>query len=453
MIKILNIADSDFEQSFNALLNRAKSDMDSIIPQVLETLSDIKKRGLDSIIELVKKYDNWQPKCLGCLRIDFNAAEDAYKAIDSATKDALKIAYDRIYKYHDDTKPRGFIQCDKFNSTLGQIAQPVSRAGIYVPGGKAAYPSSVLMNAIPAIVAGVKEIVMTTPMPNNEANPLVLAAMYMCGVKEAYKVGGVGAIGLLAYGLGENKWSREDLRAALSEFEGVKTKADSKVKKVDVITGPGNIYVATAKKLVFGEVNIDMIAGPSEIGIIADRSAPIDTLAIDMLSQAEHDEMASSILITDDALLGSQVAKKIESKLQNLERADIARKSIDNRGVVIIVENLKQASALMNEIAPEHLEIITHNPLDVLPRIKAAGAIFLGRYTPEALGDYIAGPNHTLPTGGSARFFSPLSAEHFTTRSSLLSFSKDGLESLKQYCALIADIEGLQAHKLSVLNR
>ncbi|MWV61101.1 histidinol dehydrogenase [Helicobacter saguini] len=441
MIKILNTKDSNFENEFNILLNRASEDMDSIIPSVLETLKDIKKRGIDSILELVAKYDSWNPKSLECLKIDFNHAENAYKNLDSKSKDALKIAYDRIYTFHEYTKPRGFIKNDNYANTLGQIVLPVSRAGLYVPGGKAFYPSSLLMNAIPAKVAGVQNIVVTTPTPRNEINELLLAAMYLCDIKEAYKVGGVGAIGLLAYGLGDKKWRTNA------------TQDSKSVRKVDVITGPGNIYVATAKKLVFGEVNIDMIAGPSEIGILADRSAPIDTLAIDMLSQAEHDELASSILITDDALLATQVATKIDKKLATLTRREIAEKSINSRGVIIVVENLKQGAALMNEIAPEHLEIITQNPLDLLPRIKAAGAIFLGRYTPEAIGDYLAGPNHTLPTGGSAKFFSPLSSENFSTRTSLLSFTKDGLESLREACATIADIEGLQAHKLSVLHR
>ena len=286
---------------------------------------------------------------------------------------------------------------------------PVDRAGLYIPGGKAAYPSSLLMNAIPAIVAGVKEIVVCTPTPNNEVNELLLAAMYLCGIKEAYKVGGASAVGMMAYGCGS-------------------------VKKVDVITGPGNIYVATAKKLVFGEVNIDMIAGPSEIGILATSQARVEYLAWDLLSQAEHDEMASSILITPCEKLAKEVALKIEECLQTLPRKEITAKSINERGAIIITKDINEAISLMNEIAPEHLELLVENPLEVLPKIKHAGAIFIGENTPEPIGDYIAGPNHTLPTGGSAKFFSPLGVEHFMKKSAIIYFSKQGINEIGREC-------------------
>jgi histidinol dehydrogenase len=281
------------------------------------------------------------------------------------------------------------------------------------------------MNAIPAIVAGVEEIVVCTPAPDNELNELLLAACHLCKVTKVFKVGGASAIGAMAYGT-------------------------ESIPKVDVITGPGNIFVATAKKLVYGEVNIDMIAGPSEIGILADSTARADYLAIDLLSQAEHDEMASSILITTDASLAPKVATEIEKFLGTLSREEIARKSIEERGAIIIVETMDEAIDLMNQIAPEHLEVITSNPMDLLPKIKHAGAIFLGEYTPEPIGDYIAGPNHTLPTGGTAKFYSPLSVDHFLKKSSIISMTKEGLNEIGEACALIANTEGLTAHEESV---
>ena len=430
MIKILSTKNLDFRESFNTILQRANIDMDNVLPQVLEVLKDIRRRGEEALLELVSKYDNWNPKSLDDLKIDMNEAKDAYDKLDSNIKDSLKIAYDRIYDFHDSTKPKGFIKYDNLNNLLGQNVRAVKRAGLYIPGGKAFYPSSLLMNAIPAKVADVKEIIITTPTPHNQINNLLLAAMYLCDINEGYKIGGIGAIGMLAYGI----------------------KA-SGFKKVDVITGPGNIYVASAKKLVFGEVNIDMIAGPSEIGIIADKYANPNFIAIDMLSQAEHDEMASSILITDSDEIALNVSKVIEEKIATLSRKHIARESIDNRGAIIIVENLTQALELMNEIAPEHLEIMTQNPFSLLPHVESAGAVFLGEYTPEAIGDYLAGPNHTLPTGGSARFFSPLSTENFYTRNSIIAFCKDGLEKLAKPCMNIANIESLQAHEMSIKER
>lgn len=446
MIRIYNICDDTFERDFNAILQRAQTDMVSIIPQVLATLQDIKTRGEDALLSLVRQYDSWNPQSFDDLKISQDEIEHAYTTLDSQTKESLQIAYNRIEKFHTMNAPKGFLYHDEYANLLGQNVLPVQRAGIYIPGGRAVYPSSLLMNAIPAKVAGVKEIIMASPTPQNHINDLVLAAMYLCGITEGYKIGGVGAIGMFAYGIGKNQWSKDMLKA-----EAAPTK--SGFQKVDVISGPGNIYVATAKKLVFGEVNVDMIAGPSEIGIIADSSANSDYLAIDMLSQAEHDTMASALLITDSQALATAVAQKIDSQIPTLLRKEIAQKSIDERGAIIVVENLKQAVALMNAIAPEHLEIVTREPFALLGDIKAAGAIFLGQYTPEAIGDYLAGPNHTLPTGGSARFFSPLGVEHFCTKSSLLSFSQKGIHALASHCATLADIEGLEAHKLSALAR
>jgi histidinol dehydrogenase len=281
------------------------------------------------------------------------------------------------------------------------------------------------MNVIPAQVAGVEEIVICTPAPDNELNELLLAACHLCGVSQVFRVGGASAIGAMAYGT-------------------------ETIPKVDVITGPGNIFVATAKKLVYGEVNIDMIAGPSEIGILADSSARADYLAIDLLSQAEHDEMASSILITTDSALASKVEQKIEEFLGTLSREEIARKSITQRGAIIVTETMEQAVDLMNQIAPEHLEVMTSDPMALLDSIKHAGAIFLGANTPEPIGDYIAGPNHTLPTGGTAKFYSPLSVDNFLKKSSIISMSPEGIDELGEACSLIAHTEGLTAHEQSV---
>jgi len=281
------------------------------------------------------------------------------------------------------------------------------------------------MNVIPAQVAGVQNIVVTTPTPDNEINELLLAACHLCGVTQVYKVGGASAIAAMAYGT-EN------------------------IPKVDVITGPGNIFVATAKKMVFGDVNIDMIAGPSEIGVLADDSANANHLAIDLLSQAEHDEMASSILITPSQKLADEVKVEIENWLVKLPRQEIARKSIEERGAIIVTDTMQEAIDLMNDIAPEHLEVATNSPFELLPLIKHAGAIFLGHNTPEAIGDYVAGPNHTLPTGGTAKFYSPLGVENFMKKTSIISFSKQAINEIGEECALIANTEGLTAHEQSV---
>jgi histidinol dehydrogenase len=321
--------------------------------------------------------------------------------------------------------PKTWMDTEANGSILGQKVTAVDRAGLYIPGGKAAYPSSLLMNVIPAQVAGVEEIVVCTPAPDNELNELLLAACHLCKVTKVFRVGGASAIGAMAYGT-------------------------ETIPKVDVITGPGNIFVATAKKLVYGEVNIDMIAGPSEIGILADESAREDYLAIDLLSQAEHDEMASSILITTDEELANKVSDKVEEYLSTLSREEIARKSIEERGAIIVATDMDEAIDLMNEIAPEHLEVVTKDPMSLLDSIKHAGAIFLGENTPEPIGDYVAGPNHTLPTGGTAKFYSPLSVENFLKKSSIISMSKQGMKEIGEQCALIANTEGLTAHEESV---
>ncbi|MBL0707765.1 MAG: histidinol dehydrogenase [Sulfurimonas sp.] len=417
--------DKDFKSSFEELLLRGKMDIDEVSSIVGNLLYEIKSDKNEALKKHIEKFDNWIPSSDEDLKISKDAMIRAYEKIDIKLKSALHLAYDRIKSYHEKQKPKSWFDTEENGTILGQKVTPVDSAGLYIPGGKAAYPSSLLMNVIPAQVAGVKNIVICTPTPQNEVNELLLAACHLCGVSEVYKVGGASAIGAMAYGT-------------------------QSIPKVDVITGPGNIFVATAKKMVYGDVNIDMIAGPSEIGILADDSANPLHLAIDLLSQAEHDEMASSILITPCKKLADEVAIEIQNWLKKLPREEIARKSIEDRGAIIVTKDMDEAIDLMNEIAPEHLEVATDNAFEFLPLIKHAGAIFLGHNTPEAIGDYIAGPNHTLPTGGTAKFFSPLGVENFMKKTSIISFSKKGIDEVGEECALIANTEGLTAHEQSV---
>ncbi len=427
-MKIYYSGDERFEEQFDELLNRGRMDMDSVTEKVAGLLREIRLEGDAALKRQIAMFDRWSPEKDSDLTIDRSMMRDAYDRLDPKLKEALHLAYERIENYHEKLMPRTWMEYEKNGSMLGQRVTPVERAGLYIPGGKAAYPSSLLMNAIPAIVAGVDEIVVCTPTPDDEINELLLAASHLCGIERLFKVGGASAIGAMAYGT-------------------------ESVPKVDVITGPGNIYVATAKKLVYGEVNIDMIAGPSEIGILADSTARADWLAIDLLSQAEHDEMASSIMITDDAELAARVGDEVEKQLSGLKREDIARRSIEDRAALIVAADMKEAVELMNAIAPEHLEVVTDSPMELLGSIRHAGAIFLGALTPEPIGDYVAGPNHTLPTGGTAKFYSPLSVEHFLKKSSLIMMSEKGMEEIGEACAAIASVEGLEAHEKSVRAR
>ncbi len=424
-MKIIYTKDKEFKTEFENILKRAKSDIKGVSKIVENIIDEIVEDGNEALKRHIEKFDKWIVKSDDELLISQDSMKKAYETLDESLKKSLHIAYERIKIYHEKQLPKSWIDFEENGTILGQKVTAVDKAGLYIPGGKAAYPSSLLMNAIPAKVAGVKEIVVCTPTPNNEVNELLLAACHLCGVSKVYKVGGASAIAAMAY--------------------GTKT-----IPKVDVITGPGNIFVATAKKMVFGEVNIDMIAGPSEIGILADESAKANYIAIDLLSQAEHDEMASSILITTCENLAKNTSKEVDNFLANLSRYEIAKKSIDERGVIIVASNMEEAIELMNEIAPEHLEVMTKNPFELLPFIKHAGAIFLGENTPEPIGDYIAGPNHTLPTGGTAKFYSPLNVENFLKKSSIISFSRKAINDLGEPCALLADTEGLTAHAKSV---
>jgi histidinol dehydrogenase len=424
-MKIINTKDANFKAEFDAILARANSDIKGVSTIVMNIIEEIVKEGNTALKRHIEKFDKWEVKSDNDLMICPDSMKKAYDNLDEKLRAALHTAYDRIKNYHEKQLPKSWLDFESNGTILGQKVTPVDRAGLYIPGGKAAYPSSLLMNAIPAIVAGVKEIVVCTPTPENEINELLLAACHLCGIKKAYKVGGASAIAAMAYGT-------------------------QTIPKVDVITGPGNIFVATAKKLVFGEVNIDMIAGPSEIGILADETAKPHYLAIDLLSQAEHDEMASSIMITTCDEVATLTSNEVEEYLKNLSRETIARKSISERGAIIIASSMEEAIDLMNEIAPEHLEVMTKNPFELLPFIKHAGAIFLGENTPEPIGDYLAGPNHTLPTGSTAKFYSPLNVENFMKKSSIINFSKNAINELGEACALLADTEGLTAHAKAV---
>ncbi|CUU68470.1 histidinol dehydrogenase [Campylobacter hyointestinalis] len=422
-MKILYSNDKNFDIEFDKLINRSNLDMQNVMGIVTNIIEDIKKRGDEALNEQIAKFDHWEVK--SNLAITRCEMKNAYDSISDELKESLQVAFERIKRYHEKQLEKTWLSFEDDGSILGQKITAVDRAGLYIPGGKAAYPSSLLMNAVPAIVAGVKDIVVCTPAVGGEVNELLLAAMHLLGINEAYKVGGASAVGAMAY--------------------GTKT-----IKKVDVITGPGNIFVATAKKLVFGDVNIDMIAGPSEIGVIADNSANPHHIAIDLLSQAEHDEIASSFLVTFDADFANKVKDEIYNLLPTLSRQNIARASIEKKSAIIVAKDMDESIELMNALAVEHLEIATDNAFDFLPRIKHAGAIFLGHFTPEAIGDYLAGPNHTLPTGGSARFFSPLGVGNFMKKSSIISMNKASIDRLGRDCMNLAKAEGLGAHELSV---
>jgi histidinol dehydrogenase len=424
MIQLLRFADPGFEAAFEEIVSRGKSAPAGVEEAVAEIIADVRRRGDRALFDLTARFDRLELTA-DTLQVGPEEIERAMAAVTPESLDALRLAAERIASYHRKQKTETWLSTDEEDILLGQMVRPLDRVGIYVPGGKAAYPSSVLMNAVPAKVAGVAEVVMTVPMPGGEVNPHVLAAAHLAGVDRIFKVGGAQAVAALAYGT-------------------------ESVPKVDKITGPGNIYVATAKKKVFGQVDIDMIAGPSEILVINDGSGNPAHVAADLLSQAEHDELASSVLITTDEAFARRVQAEVEEQLGRLSRETIARQSIDRFGALVVAETLAEAIEFSNRIAPEHLELAVENPFEILLRIRHAGAIFMGHHTPEAAGDYLAGPNHTLPTGGTARFFSPLGLEDFVKKSSIVSFSRSGLERLGRQIVHIAELEGLEAHARSV---
>lgn len=421
----LDIKDKDFESRFDAILSRGEETGQDVEQAVLGIIADLRRRGDTALLELTRRFDRLEAASVSELEVSATEIDAAFEQVAAEDLAALKLAVERVTAFHSKQKQQSWLSTEETDIMLGQKVTPLSRVGIYVPGGKASYPSSVIMNAVPARVAGVGEIIMVSPTPGGESNPHVLVAARLAGVDRIFRVGGAQAVAALAYGT-------------------------ETIPRVDKITGPGNIYVATAKKLVFGQAGIDMIAGPSEILVINDGSGRPDHIAADLLSQAEHDELASSILITTDRSFGEQVAAEVEKQLALLSRESIARASWDKYGAVIVASSLDEAIDFSNRIAPEHLELAVSDPFAILPKIINAGAIFMGHWTPEAAGDYLAGPNHTLPTGGTARFFSPLSVDDFVKKSSIVYFSENGLKRLGRDIERIAGLEGLEAHGRSV---
>ena len=420
----ISTASSSFEADFQARLHWS-DDTDAAIEQrVADILADVQKRGDAAVLDYTARFDKFDITSMAELELTQAELKAAFEAIPTAQRDALEAAARRVRTYHEAQKKangQSWQYRDQDGTLLGQKVTPLDRVGIYVPGGKAAYPSSVLMNAIPAHVAGVGEIVMVVPTPRGEKNALVLAAAYVAGVTRAFTIGGAQAVAALAYGT-------------------------QTVPKVDKITGPGNAYVASAKKQVFGMVGIDMIAGPSEILVLADGSTPADWVAMDLFSQAEHDELAQSILLCPDAAYIDAVQEAINRLLPSMPRAAIIAKSLTDRGALILTRNMQEACDISNRIAPEHLEVSSRDPHQWEPLLKHAGAIFLGAYTSESLGDYCAGPNHVLPTSGTARFSSPLGVYDFQKRSSIIEVSEQGAQVLGKIAAELAYGEGLQAH-------
>ena len=407
-------------------LSRSQFSHDDVNTIVKDILDDVKLRGDQALYDYNKKFDNVS---LSSLQVTEKEIEDAFNRLDNELLDVIRYSHENIVRYHTKQKRNDFLDKDTDGVILGQIINPIEKVGIYVPGGTAAYPSTVLMNAVPAKVAGVEEIVMVTP-PNEDGtiSDVILAAAKIAGVTKIFKVGGAQAVAALSYGT-------------------------ETIPAVYKIVGPGNIFVAMAKKMVFGEVAIDMVAGPSEVLIISDDSSDPVHIAADLLSQAEHDKLAACILVTTSEELAKSVAIEIESQLAELPRQEIARESINNNGKIIIAKSIEEAILISNEIAPEHLELAVMDPFALLSKIKNAGSIFLGHNTPEPLGDYLAGPNHTIPTSGTAKFASPLSVDDFIKKSSVIYYSKEALEKVKDKVILFAESEGLTAHANSVRKR
>ncbi|MFL1404341.1 histidinol dehydrogenase [Marinobacter sp. M1N3S26] len=420
----LSASDAGFDDALSKLLAWDDSVDHQVNESVRHILSEVKLRGDQAVMEFTAKFDQLEVASMAELEISQTRLEQALESIPSDQRDALEAAADRIRDYHQRQKQDSWQYEDADGTVLGQKVTPLDRVGLYVPGGKAAYPSSVLMNALPAKVAGVGEVIMVVPTPAGVVNDMVLAAAAIAGVDRVFTLGGAQAIGALAYGT-------------------------ETVPAVDKIVGPGNIFVATAKREVFGTVGIDMIAGPSEILVICDGKTDPDWIAMDLFSQAEHDEQAQSILVSPDAAFLDTVENSIRKLLPTMERSEIIARSLSDRGVLIQVKDLDEAAVVSNRIAPEHLELSVEEPQALAEKIRHAGAIFMGRYTAEALGDYCAGPNHVLPTSGTARFSSPLGVYDFQKRSSLLGFSAAGADRMGRVASVLARGEGLTAHARS----
>ena len=428
MITKLNSKDIDFQKKLKKLSSWESVANESVVQIVKDILFDVKKNGDEAVIKYSNKFDNLKATSVNNFIIKKDKLEQSFNNLNLEQKTALKVAKTRIEAYHKKQKIDSWRFTEDNGTMLGQKVTALNKVGLYVPGGKAAYPSSVLMNAIPAKVAGVNRLIMVVPTPNGEINELVFAAAFIAGVDEVFTIGGAQAIAALAYGT-------------------------ETIPQVDKIVGPGNIYVATAKKEVFGIVGIDMIAGPSEILIICDGKTNPDWIAMDLFSQAEHDEDAQSILLTDDIDFIQKVEYSMNKLLPTMQRKDIIKTALKDRGALILTKNLAEAITISNQIAPEHLELSVENPEEMLKSITNAGAIFMGRNTCESLGDYCAGPNHVLPTSGTAKFSSPLGVDDFVKKSSLIMVSKQGANELGKIAAILADGEGLDAHAKSARYR
>lgn len=424
-MRIVKLTEDNKKDLLNKLLKRSTQSYPEYEKTVAEIIDNIKTNGDKALFEYTLKFDKFE-LTKDNIRVTRDEIAAAYKELDAEYVEVIKKAKENIRDYHEKQVRQTFITTKPDGSILGQRISPIASAGTYVPGGKAAYPSSVLMNIVPAKVAGVEKIVMVTPPgKDGKINPGTLVAADIAGVDEIYKVGGAQAIAALAFGT-------------------------ESVPKVDKITGPGNIFVALAKKAVYGNVGIDSIAGPSEIVVLADETPRARYVAADLLSQAEHDELASAILVTTSEELAQKVSDEVDGFLKVLERADIIKKSLDNFGYIFVADSMSDAIDAVNEIAGEHLEILTRNPFETMTKIKNAGAMFLGEYSSEPLGDYFAGPNHILPTNGTSRFFSPLSVDDFIKKSSIICYSEEGLKKVHKDIELFAAKEGLTAHANSI---
>lgn len=425
-MRIIGSSDAGFKTLLAEILKRGEQDTTLVEEAVKEIIAAVKTGGDEALVEYTRRFD--KADIAGSIEVPLREAEKAAGSIPEKDLELMRLAASRIETFHKKQTENSWFTTEEDGTILGSRVTPLERAGIYVPGGKAAYPSTVLMNAIPAKVAGVNEVIMVTPPGKDGLNHYVLAAAHIAGVDRIFRIGGAQAIAALAFGT-------------------------ESVPRVDKITGPGNIYVATAKRLVFGAVDIDMIAGPSEILIINDGTGEAAWIAADLLSQAEHDELASSILVTTSLKTAKAVSKEVEKQVKKLKRRDIAKASLDRYGLIIVARDLMEAASISNSIAPEHLELFVEKPFELLASIKNAGAIFLGQHTPEAAGDYLAGPNHTLPTGGTARFSSPLGVYDFVKRTSVISLSSNAIEKHGADIKRFANLEGLEAHGLSAAAR
>src|SRR3972149_1865523 len=422
-MKIIKSWEDGFDEALNRIVNRGRIGRADVEASVRNIINQVREKGDEAVIKFTKKFDNYHLSPEN-IKVSSEEIENAYASIDRKILDHLKLTAERIKKFHKHQVEKSWSYKEE-GILLGQVIRPLAIAGVYAPGGKASYPSSVLMNVIPAKVAGVKKVIMCTPASAGRLNPYVLVAADIVGVDEVFCIGGAQAIAAMAYGT-------------------------ETIPRVDKIVGPGNIFVAEAKRMVFGDVDIDMVAGPSEILVIADKRARADFIAADLLSQAEHDELAYPLFITDSLDLATDVVKELDIQKKSLSRSEIIDNCLKNNCICFVVKDIDEGIELSNKIAPEHLELMIEDPDKMIDKVQNAGAIFLGKFTPEAIGDYAAGPNHVLPTGGTARFFSPLGVYDFVKRSSLISFNEKSLKDIAPTVKGIAEAEGLTAHAKAV---